>query len=278
MSRPKNLSLADGKRLPYQITAWALVPISIGEHTETLPCYVTKLGDYPVILGVPWLKQHNPDFDWPKGTCTLRCTESCTALAADPIATAGDRVKTTQMTKDLSTGRPRSQTLYDPRQVDSGEFDKLVCDPEATVCIMRLVEDVTISAISTADFDKFMGSKHMDPVELVPQKFHEYLDVFSREKAEQLPPHRPGVDHEIQLQEGKEAPYFKSRNMSPQELTAVKKYIDDEQAKGSIRPSASPAAAPILLVKKPNGGLRFCVDYRGLNSVTVKNRYPLPSM
>jgi hypothetical protein len=48
------------------------------------------------------------------------------------------------------------------------------------------------------------------------------------------------------------------------------------EAKGFIRRSDSPASSPILFIKKPNGGLRFCVDYRGLNAITVKNRYPLP--
>ena len=56
----------------------------------------------------------------------------------------------------------------------------------------------------------------------------------------------------------------------------IRKYIDDHLAKGFIRPSSSPAAAPLLLAKKPGGGVRVCVDYRGLNNVTLKNRYPIP--
>ena len=46
--------------------------------------------------------------------------------------------------------------------------------------------------------------------------------------------------------------------------------------KGFIRESTSPAAAPLLLAAKPGGGVRICHDYRGLNTVTIKNRYPLP--
>jgi len=46
--------------------------------------------------------------------------------------------------------------------------------------------------------------------------------------------------------------------------------------KGFIRASTSPAASPVLFAKKPGGGLRFCVDYRALNALTIKNRYPLP--
>ena len=55
----------------------------------------------------------------------------------------------------------------------------------------------------------------------------------------------------------------------------MKKYIDEHLGKGFIRPSSLAAASPILLVRKPDGGLRFCIDYRALNAVTVKNRYPI---
>lgn len=64
--------------------------------------------------------------------------------------------------------------------------------------------------------------------------------------------------------------------MSVEELYAAKTYIDENRAKGFIEPSDSPLGSPILMAKKPGGGLRFCVDYRKLNAVTKKNRYPLP--
>ena len=56
----------------------------------------------------------------------------------------------------------------------------------------------------------------------------------------------------------------------------MKTYIETHLKTGFIRPSKSPAGAPILFDKKPNGSLRLCVDYRGLNNLTIKNRYPLP--
>jgi hypothetical protein len=75
---------------------------------------------------------------------------------------------------------------------------------------------------------------------------------------------------------GKQAPYHKNRPLSPAELSCVKKWIDEMLDKGFIRESTSPAAAPLLLAAKPGGGVRICHDYRGLNTVTIKNRYPLP--
>ena len=64
--------------------------------------------------------------------------------------------------------------------------------------------------------------------------------------------------------------------MSRDELQVLKKYLEENLSKRFIRASFSPAAAPVLFVKKPSGGLWFCVNYCGLNALTVKNKYPLP--
>ena len=64
--------------------------------------------------------------------------------------------------------------------------------------------------------------------------------------------------------------------MSQNELMVLRKYLDENLSKGFIRASTSPVASPVIFVRKPGGGLRFCVDYRALNAITVKNRYPIP--
>ena len=64
--------------------------------------------------------------------------------------------------------------------------------------------------------------------------------------------------------------------MSPAELKVLREYLEDSLAKGFIRESTSPAGSPILFVPKKDGTLRLCVDYRGLNDISIKNRYPLP--
>ena len=64
--------------------------------------------------------------------------------------------------------------------------------------------------------------------------------------------------------------------MSHDKALELRQYLDENLSKGFIRVSHSDAAAPVLFVKKPEGGLHFCVDYRGLNAITVKNWYPLP--
>jgi hypothetical protein len=64
--------------------------------------------------------------------------------------------------------------------------------------------------------------------------------------------------------------------MSVDELVELKKQLKELSDKGYIRPSASPWGSPILFVKKKDGSMRMCIDYRNLNAMTVKNKYPLP--
>ena len=64
--------------------------------------------------------------------------------------------------------------------------------------------------------------------------------------------------------------------MSHRDLLVLKEYMEENLAKGFIRHSSSPAGAPVLFVKKSDGSLCFCVNYRGLNKMTIKNQYPLP--
>ncbi|KAK4684314.1 putative transposase, partial [Tremellales sp. Uapishka_1] len=115
----------------------------------------------------------------------------------------------------------------------------------------------------------------VEELQHVPGVYHDYLDVFSKRNADQLPPHR-SYDHHIPLQEGSVPNHGCIYRLSDIELEALRENLDENLAKGFIRPSESPAGSPILFVKKKDGSLRLCVDYRNLNSITIKNRYPLP--
>ncbi|XP_073121898.1 uncharacterized protein [Henckelia pumila] len=102
----------------------------------------------------------------------------------------------------------------------------------------------------------------------------EFADIFPDEILG-LPPMRE-IDFSIELVPGtlpiSKAPY----RMAPLELKELKDQLEDLLNKGYIRPSVSPWGAPVLFVRKKDGSMRLCIDYRQLNQVTVKNRYPLP--
>ena len=110
---------------------------------------------------------------------------------------------------------------------------------------------------------------------LIPAQDWDFVEVFSKKKAETLAPHWP-IDHAIDLEPGHTIPYGRIYNLSEAELKMLKAYIERNLANGFIQRSSSSAAAPILFAKKKERGPWLCVDYRAINSATVKHRYPLP--
>jgi hypothetical protein len=102
----------------------------------------------------------------------------------------------------------------------------------------------------------------------------EYPDVFPHELPG-MPPDRD-VAFVIELQLGTAPISKRPYRMPPKELAELKNQIQELLDKGYIRPSSSPWGCPALFVKKKDGSLRLCVDYRPLNAVTIKNKYPLP--
>jgi hypothetical protein len=103
---------------------------------------------------------------------------------------------------------------------------------------------------------------------------NEFSDVFP-EELPGMPPDRD-IEFVIELKSGT-APIYKTPfRMTTTELVELKEHIKELLEKGFIRPSSSPWGAPMILVPKKDGTQRLCVDYRALNEVTIKNKYPLP--
>ncbi|KAK3534422.1 hypothetical protein QTP86_015224 [Hemibagrus guttatus] len=109
----------------------------------------------------------------------------------------------------------------------------------------------------------------------IPTCYTPFSDVFCPKRASKLPPHRPW-DCAIDLLPGEPVPRGRLYPLSIPEEKAMEEYIKEALAQGYIRPSTSPAASSFLFVAKKDGGLRPCIDYRALNQITVKFRYPLP--
>jgi hypothetical protein len=109
----------------------------------------------------------------------------------------------------------------------------------------------------------------------IPAQYQEFVEVFSKEKAQTLPPHRQ-IDHANDLEPDKKVPYEHICNLSEFELKTLKAYIETNLVDGLIQWSSSLAAALSLFPNKEDGGLWFCVDYQALNLRTIKNRFLLP--
>ena len=131
------------------------------------------------------------------------------------------------------------------------------------------LSDTSVSAKSASVSDEAPDLSH------IPKEYHDYADVFSKAKADTLAPHRP-YDLKINLEEGTSPPIGTMYSLSQSELGTLREFIDEHVRIGFIRPSSSPHGAPVLFVRKKDGSLRLCVDFRGLNKISKKDRYPLP--
>ena len=109
----------------------------------------------------------------------------------------------------------------------------------------------------------------------LPAQYSDFADVFDKSILDSLPPHRH-YDCAIDLEPGKQPPFGTIYPLSEPEAAALREFLDENLSKGFISESSSPAGAPVLFVRKKDGSRRMCVDYRGLNTVTIRNRYPLP--
>jgi hypothetical protein len=105
------------------------------------------------------------------------------------------------------------------------------------------------------------------------QVLNAYEDVFSDPNT--LPPRRQ-LDHAITLEHGATPTNNRPYRYSPLQKDEIERQVQEMLAAGIITQSMSPFASPVLLVKKKDGSWRFCVDYRRLNELTIKNKFPLP--
>jgi hypothetical protein len=210
-------------------------------------------------LGIPWLQLHDVSTSWRKNTLTFAsayCRKNCGVKR---------RTEVLGMTREKNAA-----TKLDVCMIGAVPFVRL------TDRARKTQEGFRIFAATMRDIEKALEPKTtIDPREKLPPEYHEFLDVFSKKEADKIPPHRL-YDHKIQMKEGSEPPFGPLYDMSRDELLVLREYLEENLGKGFIRASRSPAASPVLFVRKPGGGLRFCVDYRALNALTVKNRYPIP--
>jgi hypothetical protein len=111
--------------------------------------------------------------------------------------------------------------------------------------------------------------------EIVPTALHSYEDVFSETAFDTLAQRRKW-DHTIELERKPSPGFRKVYPMTLIEQTEMDAFLEEALATGRIRQSKSLLGAPVFFIKKKDGKLRFVQDYRALNAITRKNRYPLP--
>ena len=140
-------------------------------------------------------------------------------------------------------------------------------------------KDIEICAISMRDIEYQLNKTTKtptDPKTVILEDYHKFLDVFSKEALDILSEHSK-YDYKIRFLEGyKDHGNSSLHAMSELKLQFVKKFLEENLKKGFIEASSTPCLSPIILAVKSGEGVRFCVDYRKLNKLTVKDAYPIP--
>jgi flagellar biosynthesis GTPase FlhF len=224
---------------------------------------------YDVILGQPWLRQWNPSVDWTTGEYTWTGSQSPQRIQSrkdQPTSTEANTTEAEQPPAPTEEDEP----VVDVKIVGHKHFKRILGQSEEYGVLFP------IEVGGRAELNAIVESKGSD-LDSVPSDYRDIIKEFQDpvfSELNELPPHRH-VDHRIET--GAALPTaLPVRRMSPQELDALREQLADMEKKGFIRPSISPWSSPVLFVRKGDGSLRLCVDYRALNAVTVKNKYPLP--
>jgi len=234
------------------------------------------------VLGHTWLAKYNPGIDWSQGLIHFHNRSVPTAVPlSDDTQSQGsahdfipgfshpdsDPTLPTDTSDDPDARLRAAAASVSVRLINAAAFN-LVSRLRGSVVSAIYFRDPTVAARS-ASYNPASESG-----DNIPSVYHDFLDVFSKAASNRLPEHR-SFDLKIDF-EGDKLPNGPIYSLSEAETLALREYIQENLAKGHIRPSSSPGGAPILFVKKPDGSLRLCVDYRSLNKITRKDRYPLP--
>ena len=248
------------------------------DHTERATFHVTALGGVPVILGHPWLAQHNPQINWKTGEVIMsRCPSECRVHHIRAQKKRRERAKLAKVVQEkvalpacVSEEVEGEGEEDEDLELEEGDRIMYVGFPHLDVKASGTVSQ-RLAEASNANTHLFKKS----PREMIPSHYRQYEHVFLKESFDELP-QRKKWDHVIELIPGSKEFSTKLYPMSPGEQAELDKFLEENMKTGRIRPSKSPMASPVFFIKKKDGSLRFVQDYRKLNAMTIKNRYPLP--
>ncbi|XP_058755573.1 uncharacterized protein LOC131628770 [Vicia villosa] len=225
------------------------VQILLQNKPFTLPFYLLPIEGADIVLGMAWLRTLGPiqaDFSIPSLTFQHQNT---------PLTLTGDTSST-----------PTNTTFNQLRHL-------IHIDAIASFHLL-LMEPIHNLSHSTIPTPSNSPNKKPFPAPLT-KLLTRFQSIFQQPKG--LPPSRQH-DHHINLLPNTPPINVKPYRYPHTKKEAMTKMIQDMLQEGTIRPSTSPFSSPVLLVKKKDGTWRFCVDYRALNAVTVKDRFPIPTI
>lgn len=276
---PREVRVIDGRVINSGlITHEATIHLKVEGHCETITADITNTGGYSCVLGTPWLICHDPTIRWSHRKVqfdSLFCKNNCFQQASNSLAEGASWPWESEVTEniDRSGSTPEQGVVKQviPGINKSNRTSALIAPKHAMVSAAALRLSAKDAELYALEICECMETGSVS----IPTEYQDLHEAFSEQASNELPDHGPS-DMKIDFKEGQEPRNTGLRPMSPVELQELRKYLEENLGKGWIRQSKSPVSAPIVFAKKKDGSIRVCIDYRNLNKVTVKNRYPLP--
>jgi hypothetical protein len=258
------------------------------DHSERATFTVTNLGKQNIILGLNWLREHNPEVDWTSGEVKMsRCPNHCRTCTNE--AKADRKVHLMQATSmDSCHAGPLPDSdidledvpdlAIDPDGEDNEEpppaDEDILHDNERLLFMVIPCEAEFIRAMSNIS-QRLAEAFHRNTVpksfrDAVPMHQHDFKDLFTKSSFDRLPD-RKIWDHTIELVLDAKVKGCKVYLITPKEQAEMDEFIHENLQTSRICPSKLPMASPIFFIKKKDGTLWLVQDYRALNTMTIKN-------
>jgi hypothetical protein len=266
--------------------------MQIGGHSECIIFRVTDTGSSNIILGLEWLRLHDPLVNWTEGklffmNCPAQCTNNSTGLCTGsvlPQPQAPSQHIPDPLLEDLGPDADFARSLFDCNSTDEiiAEWHRTLSQElgpdDDAVLVIDIKNILSLEATKPTDnriTDHLRQTKESS--NNIDKYLKDFTPVFSKSGFDDLPPRR-SWDHAIELKPTAEIKPISSKvyALSRPEQIELDKFLDEHLKTGRIRPSKSSIASPFFFVKKKDGSLRPVQDYRRLNEITIRNHYPLP--
>ena len=255
------------------IMGTASLPIQIQQYRADLPALVLPLPDQiDIILGDAWLVKNNAYIDYVSKTCCLRRGKRATVLRTRQPETVRRTNKHKHQTTIVRPDTAVRLTREGNTLLISGAACRRAARSGADVvlCVIQPSDDGSLNASSSLSGDANLPPHLRAKLEALLAKYEDrFADSFPEPRDCRIPAVIP-------IQPGSKPANRPAFRYSDAERTAIEQEITDLLSRGLIERSCSPFGAPVIFVRKKDGRLRMCVDYRALNSITIRNSAPLP--
>ncbi|MCO5613478.1 hypothetical protein L7F22_067755 [Adiantum nelumboides] len=238
---------ADGAFINQEVSVTPLIGklrLHIQGYVDKEDFFISPLKHEDVILGAPWFDRLATSIKFPERKISFKFRE-----------------------KDMYINAQESGSSIP--LVNHQAFDKSI---KSSISVYMIFVKDSLNGV-----DVTQVNENGMQVDLELSNFlNQFQDVFIDDIPGELPPKRGDDDHMIELIPGSSPPNKPPYRVSQAQQEEIMRQVNKLVEKGMVRPSSSPFCSPVLLVQKKDGAYHMCVDYRALNRITIKNRFPVP--